>query len=234
MHASKRKTADFCGKTAPQYIVRKLTSSHKHEAQWIDNDKGCVAVSDFRKEGSKHRPITHAKLFYSDEGLHGFFMVQDSYVRCVNTEINSAVHKDSCVEFFVRPRETAGYFNFEFNCGGAVSCSYIKDSTRIAGGFKSAQKLTESELCLIKISHSMPRVVEPEITKPTVWLLDFVVPFSIFEKYLGPLGTLSEQIWSANFYKCGDETSHPHWASWASLTERNFHLPECFGIITFE
>lgn len=235
MHVSKRKTADSSGRSAaPQYLVRKLTSSRNQEAQWIDNDRNYVKISNFRREGSKHRPITYAKLFYSDEGLHGFFRIADNYVRCVNTELNSAVYKDSCVEFFVRPKQDGGYFNFEFNCGGAVSCSYITDSTRTAEDFKSALRLTGAELCLIKINHSMPRIVEPEIKKPTTWFLDFIVPFSIFEKYIGPPGTLSEQTWKANFYKCGDETSHPHWASWAPLTERNFHLPECFGTIAFE
>ncbi|MEW6117215.1 MAG: carbohydrate-binding family 9-like protein, partial [Nitrospirota bacterium] len=40
--------------------------------------------------------------------------------------------------------------------------------------------------------------------------------------------------WRANFYKCGDATSHPHWASWAPVEALNFHLPHCFGTICFE
>lgn len=232
MRDSKRKTADPLA--TPHYLVRRLSSPHEHEAGWIGSNKDCVEISNFRIEGSDHRPATQAKLFYSDEGLHGFFRVEDNYIRCLHTKINAPVYKDSCVEFFVKPKEDKGYFNFEFNCGGAVSCSYITDPTRVCGGFKSAKALAGSELSRIKINHSMPRIVEPEITKPTTWSLDFVVPFSILEKHIGPPGKLSGQVWTANFYKCGDDTSHPHWASWAPLTARNFHLPGCFGTITFE
>ena len=27
--------------------------------------------------------------------------------------------------------------------------------------------------------------------------------------------------WRANFYKCGDDTSHPHWAAWSPLKKVN-------------
>ena len=53
-------------------------------------------------------------------------------------------------------------------------------------------------------------------------------------RYSGPLGTLAGRAWRANFYKCGDQTSHPHWAAWSPVDELNFHLPRCFGTIAFE
>jgi hypothetical protein len=35
----------------------------------------------------------------------------------------------------------------------------------------------------------------------------------------------------ANFYKCGDELSVPHYISWAPIEAEkpNFHRPDCFG-----
>jgi len=58
---------------------------------------------------------------------------------------------------------------------------------------------------------------------------------ALFETFVGPLGAPSGQIWRANFYKCADESSHPHWGSWADIGERlDFHQPECFGEIIFE
>jgi hypothetical protein len=80
----------------------------------------------------------------------------------------------------------------------------------------------------------MPAAVSPEITGPVTWILEFFVPFALLEKYAGPLGDLAGREWSANFFKCGDETSHPHWVSWQPLPSLNFHLPECFGVIHFE
>jgi hypothetical protein len=77
-------------------------------------------------------------------------------------------------------------------------------------------------------------VVEPEIQEPTTWFIEFRIPISLLEKYVGPIGDPRGQRWTANFYKCGDKTSHPHWISWAPVDQLNFHLPRCFGPIVFE
>ena len=77
-----------------------------------------------------------------------------------------------------------------------------------------------------------PRV-EPEITDPVVWSLSFFIPLSLFEHYLGPLGALRSQVWRGNFFKCAEENSHPHWASWSPVDEFNFHRPACFGLLRF-
>jgi len=66
------------------------------------------------------------------------------------------------------------------------------------------------------------------------WGVGFCVPVALFEAFTGPLGKLSGQAWRANFYKCGDKTSHPHWASWAPITQPDFHMPDCFGVLTLE
>lgn len=67
-----------------------------------------------------------------------------------------------------------------------------------------------------------------------VWTLEFSVPFAVLEKYIGVLEPIKGQTWRANFYKCGNETSHPHWISWMPLSARNFHNPESFGNLVFE
>jgi hypothetical protein len=53
----------------------------------------------------------------------------------------------------------------------------------------------------------------------------------VLEKYAGKLGKIAGQTWRGNFYKCGNETSHPHWGAWSPVTELNFHLPASFGTI---
>ena len=75
-------------------------------------------------------------MLYDANGLYGIFRVQDRYVRCVRTQYHDAVWKDSCVEFFAQPKPDRGYFNFEFNCGGAFLCSYITNPERTPDGFK--------------------------------------------------------------------------------------------------
>jgi len=192
-----------------------------------------LALTHFRPEGSGHCPETTLQLLYHDSGISGQFRVKDRFVRCVRTQDMDDIWKDSCVEFFVQPNPGRGYFNFEFNCGGAMLGSYITNHERTPHGFREFVRFTKPECARILRRTTMPRCVDPEIAGPEVWHLQFFIPFSLMETYVGPFGMISGQTWRANVYKCGDETSHPHWASWQPLPEKNFHLPECFGNVLF-
>ncbi|MEW6750677.1 MAG: carbohydrate-binding family 9-like protein [Candidatus Latescibacterota bacterium] len=72
--------------------------------------------------------------------------------------------------------------------------------------------------------------VEPEIAEPTTWVVEYHVPFALLATYFGAAAPRAGTAWRANFYKCGDHTSHPHWGSWAPVaTPRpNFHQPDSF------
>ncbi len=192
-----------------------------------------LQVSCYRQEGSNHHPHTQCKLLYDRENIYGIFRVSDRHVRCIHTGFQSAVYKDSCVEFFLQPKNAGGYFNFEFNCGGALLASYVTDPTRTSGTVRGFIPLTPDEDLQIKRSSNLPRIIEPEITGHIIWYLEFSIPFAVLEKYAGVLTGISGEIWRANFYKCGNDTSHPHWGSWSPLSELNFHLPAEFGIIRF-
>lgn len=192
-----------------------------------------LEVAHFRPESSEHRPRTLARLLYSDDGIHGLFQVHDRFVRCVRTNYFDEVWKDSCVEFFAQPKPDRGYFNFEFNCGGAFLCSYIINPERAPNGFKEFTKLPWEVGRQIQTCGSLPRQIEQEITVPTLWTVQFFIPFAVFEPFAGKLGRLREQVWRGNFFKCAEEVSHPHWAAWSAVDEFNFHLPRCFGTIRF-
>jgi hypothetical protein len=77
----------------------------------------------------------------------------------------------------------------------------------------------------------MPPVIEPEITTPVTWCAQFSIPMSLLENYTGSLGNFNGVTWHANFYKCADKTSHPHWVTWNPISATNYHLPECFGTL---
>ncbi|MFH2063661.1 MAG: carbohydrate-binding family 9-like protein [Pseudomonadota bacterium] len=193
-----------------------------------------LELTCFRPEGSGHRPTTKAKLIYDSKSLYCIFQVQDQYVSCVHSSFQSPVCQDSCVEFFVQPKPDCGYFNFEFNCGGTLLASYVTDPTRVGTGLKKYSDLTLNDIEPIDIFHSLPQRVSPEIQQKITWYLAFSIPFALFEKYTGPLPRIHGSQWKANFYKCGDRTSHPHWVSWSPVKELNFHQPDCFGNIYFK
>ncbi|WP_339673604.1 carbohydrate-binding family 9-like protein [Dasania marina] len=205
-------------------------------ANWQDplwQAAAVIPIDQFREESSDHRPITQAKLLYSDEGIHGIFQVQDRYVRCVQQQFQSLVCKDSCVEIFFQPKADRGYMNFEISGNTTLLSYYITDAERAPGGFKEFVKITKQQGQQVGIVSSLPQVVEPELTEATEWTLQFFVPFSLLAHYVGELGTIKGQQWRCNLFKCGDETSQPHWASWQPVPELNFHVPATFGHIVF-
>ena len=219
-----------------RYTIRRAVHPPRLDSPWEDPAWGTadtLEIKHFRPEGSDHRPRTSARLLHGAEGIHGIFRVHDRYVRCLRTQYHEAVWKDSCVEFFAEPKPGRGYFNFEFNCGAAFLVCHITNSERTPDGFKEFVKVPAAIGQTIQARSSLPPRTDPEITEPVLWTLGFFIPFALFGRYVGRLGAIAGQQWRGNFYKCGDETSHPHWASWAPLDERNFHRPDCFGTIRF-
>jgi hypothetical protein len=190
-------------------------------------------VDQWLPHSTEHHPATQFRALYDDAWFYLIFRVEDQYVRSVVTEFQGSVCGDSCTEFFVQPKEEAGYLNFEVNCGGTLLVSYIEDPTPAPGGFTKYRMLAADEGSLVRIYHSMPAVVEPEITEPTAWVNEVHIPFALFEQIVGPLGKLPGQVWRANFYKCGDKTSHPHWGTWAPIEGASFHQPQYFAPIRF-
>lgn len=191
-------------------------------------------IENFRPESSDHRPKTSARFLYNDDGICGIYKVEDQYVRSIRTEYCSEVWKDSCVECFVQPRADKGYFNLEMNAGGSHLTWYIEDPTRDASGLKKWTKVPVELGTTIEIRSSLPKIIEPEIIKTLTWELSFFLPRNVLEKFVGPLGDFKGQQWRGNFFKCAEDISHPHWASWSPVDEFNFHLPRCFGTLIFE
>ena len=200
---------------------------------WQAGEEACV--DHFHAASSPHRPVVRAKLMYDAANLYLRFRVEDRYVVAKHTEFQDPVWRDSCVEFFVQPRSSGGYFNFEINCGGALLSYYIEDPTRTADGFAKFTRMTAEHGRRIGISHSMPSLVVAERQEPVVWHIWLAaIPLDVLEAYAGPLRSLAGQTWRGNFFKCADDSSHPHWASWARIgVELNFHQPKYFGNLRF-
>ncbi|MBN1863416.1 MAG: carbohydrate-binding family 9-like protein [Victivallales bacterium] len=228
------------------YNVGRAPSAPRLDAGWDSGDWEAAEIMDIsvvRPESSSHHPCVKLKLLYDSNSIYGLFKVEDRYVRSVRKGYQKSVCKDSCVEFFFSPLTDGGYFNLECNCGGTVLCYYIRDNSppppdapaqNPPRGFKDCTPLSEEDIARINIHHSMPEIVEPEITDHVMWYLGFEFPFDVVRKYAGNFTPVENKKWKANAYKCADDTSHPHWLSWAPLEKKRFHAPESFGTIAFE
>jgi len=218
-----------------KYKVGRLTQSMSIDGNWDKpqwKDVKPLSIKNYMGEKPEFQPIAQAKALYDDENIYVIFRVEDRYVRAIAQEFHGRVWQDSCVEFFFTPHEalSTGYFNLEVNCGGTALLRYQDRSKSIAN------LVDVEDMQKIEIAHSMPKVVEPEITEPTTWTLEYRLPLEMLEKYHQIDRPKSGSVWRANFYKCGDETSHPHWLTWSviDLPEPKFHAPLFFGILEFE
>lgn len=183
-------------------------------------------------QASGHQPRVTVRTLYDASGLYLHFRVEDQFVRSVETVFNGPVCRDSCVEFFVEPVPGLGYFNLEINAGGVPLCYHITGDLRK----QEFTPIGDAWLERLYIRSSEPQVVEPEIATPRTWHLEVFIPFDFFRAHL-PTDTDLDltRPWRGNFYKCGDATSHPHWASWVPVGTDpfTFHQPERFAPLLF-
>lgn len=220
-----------------KYTIHRTATKPSYNGQWessVWQQAQTLQVDNFHPQSSAHRPNTQVKLLYDEKNLYVIFRIEDQYVKAVYTEYQDPVCNDSCVEFFVMPKQGKGYFNFEINCIGTLLLYYIKDPRRTDDGFEQYEPIGKELVNRMTIFHSIPEKLKVEIETPLEWYIEYNIPFALFETYLGTLNKGEGRIWRGNFYKCGDHTSHPHWASWAPIGEAlDFHQPDFFGVLEF-
>ena len=218
------------------YTVLKTKLCEKDLIKWDStpwHHLNTAEISEFHPRSTTHHPRTFVKIGYDEKAVFILFKVLDDYVRAINTEYNSKVHEDSCVEWFIKPYQAEGYFNFEMNACGTLHVNYIIDPERDeTGKRKNIQPVPENHAKMIKISTSMTGVIDPEIKAETTWYLGMIIPFDFFKLYT-PINKINGSIWQGNLYKCGDKTSHPHWGCWSRVETLNFHQPKHFGEFLF-
>jgi hypothetical protein len=155
------------------------------------------------------------------------YFVKEPHVRSVNSEFNSSVWEDSCVEFFFSPEGANGYYNFEINATGALLGAYGPDRN-------NRQWQDISVLQKVKTYPSLGKDPVGEIATPTSWDILVEIPVEVFVHH--QIRNLDGLKGKANFYKCGDKLPGPHFLSWnkVDVDKPDFHLPVYFGPITFE
>ena len=172
------------------------------------------------------------KIACDDTAIYVMFRVEDRYVRAIAAKHQDSVCGDSCVEFFFTPGFDVlqGYFNFEINCGGTILFHFHPGSKK--GGIE----IPASECDKIITAHSLPRIVDPEIRESVAWTVEYAIPIALLKRYCPVSTPRPHALWRANFYKCADNSSHPHWLTWSPVDcpKPNFHLPRSFGVLEFE
>ena len=116
---------------------------------------------------------------------------------------------------------------------------YVEDPRRTPQGLAKATPIPWNLASRIRLRHTLDGPILQELAaepdNPALpWEIEYHIPVDIFEQFIGPVGDLCGQSWRANFYKCADESSHPHWLAWSPVgDELNFHQPDRFGTLHF-
>lgn len=100
---------------------------------------------------------------------------------------------------------------------------------------KTHTSLDLEDIKKVEIAHSLPHVVDPEISNPVTWTLEYKIPLAMLEKYSKVIYPKPGIEWRANFYKIAEKDSNIHFLTWSVVDNPvpDFHLPHFFGIIKF-
>lgn len=193
-----------------EYLVKKINKDtiNINSSDW-ENIK-CADVNYFPWAGYAENINTTVKLVHSDYGITVHFETDEKPLVMKNTEDNSEIYQDSCVEFFFSISCQDAYVNLETNPNGAILSGFGKD------------KITRKRISIKKDMF----FVESKFDDKT-WVLQYTVPHSFIEECFGKK---PDELYG-NFYKCGDKTGHEHYACWNPIEIKtpNFHVPEYFG-----
>ena len=170
-------------------------------------------------------PQVRFRMVYGDSAFLLQYSVKEQSVRALAAVDNEEVWKDSCVEFFVMPDEKI-YYNFEFNCSG--TCLLAAGTSR-----NERETAQNTIISTIRRHPSLGKHPFGERTSETEWDMTLVIPYVCLFKH--PDYSPAGKTVRANFYKCGDELTVPHYLSWNPIKTKfpDFHRSEFFGTIKF-
>jgi len=174
-----------------------------------------------------YKPEIKFKMAYCEDQIFLKYYVTEENIMARETRVNGEVYKDSCVEFFISTNGKKTYYNFEFNCVGILHVGY--------GPGRANRVLTDPGILkLIKVRSSLGNQPFEEKMGGYQWEMMIIIPKErlTHDKDLVLKGLKA----NANFYKCGDETSKPHYVTWNPIGTKDpdYHQSAYFGELIFE
>lgn len=162
------------------------------------------------------KPKTSVKISYDDGGYFVHFESFETNLRAVQTEHNTFVHEDSCMELFAAfASDDDNYINIEINPNGAAHCE-------VGNGRAGRYYIDPCEIETLGIRTE---------TYPNRWTIDYYIPVDFIKAHLPTYQHKKGTRLRANFYKCGDKTGHEHYGCFSPIEwpHPDFHRPEFFA-----
>ena len=177
-------------------------------------------------EAFPYKPEVKFNIAYGDSEIYIKYYVREAHTKAEKSHTNEMVCEDSCVEFFVSPSDDGIYYNFEFNPIG----------TALMGSGHGRHDSARTDPSIVEGIRRLTTMGDQpfaEISGDIKWSLTVAIPIGAFFHHR--VESLAGKSFRANFYKCGDKLSNPHFVTWNPVgTEKpDYHRPEYFGILKF-
>ena len=210
------------------YTIKKISNDSPNN-YW--DDVQAVKIENYPWDETGYRPATEVKLCYTDNEIRVKFTSCEKEVRVETSEFNGPVWFDSCVEFFFLPQPETDdrYLNFEINAKGVLLLQLDNRPPE-----RHYIRYVDPSYFNIKAEVTAENYKEYNNFKP--WTIEYKIPFEFIKDFFKDFEVKSGTKIRGNFSKCGDETSIPHFGTWADIKTESpaFHVPQYFNDIIFE
>jgi len=192
----------------------------------MDEQNERLLINTINWKEFNYKPEVALSIAYSDHEIFLKYYITENYFKAEKTETNQMVCEDSCVEFFVSPEDDGIYYNLEFN--GIGTCLLGTGTTR-----ENSTRANPEVISKIRRLTSVGKKPVKENVGEFKWTITIAIPFEVFFHH--KVKELKGKTFRANFYKCGDMLSVPHYVTWSVVeTEKpDYHQPEYFGLLKF-
>jgi hypothetical protein len=183
-------------------------------------------VKELNWKGFDYKPEVKFSIAYTGHEILLKYFVTENWFKAEKTESNQMVCEDSCVEFFVSPADDRIYYNLEFN--GIGTCLLGSGTAR-----EDSSRSDPEIISRIRRKSSVGKTSVSEKSGEFSWTITIAIPFNVFFHH--KITSLKGKVFRANFYKCGDMLSVPHYLTWNPVRTENpdYHRPEFFGLLKF-
>lgn len=209
------------------YIVRKFNPENGIAVDEAGSKFGIPAGLDealldcYPWDKNGYKPVCGCRMGWDKGGIHVYMYCLETEIRAEEKNFGDRVSYDSCMEVFMNPspEKSDEYFSYECNPCPNISLS-------IGTGRSDRRKFP-----------AIPEGLAPQSTiiSDYGWSIRYVITADFLKKEFG-VELSSGKKAKANFLKCGDKTSYPHYGCWNPIgTEHpDFHVPQYFGNVEFE
>lgn len=187
------------------------------------NEIACVNWPDLYPS----KPKAAFKIAHNGTHLFLHYFVEEDEILAETTEDNGPVWTDSCAEFFLSFGDSPYYYNAEFSCIGTALLAYRT----------GRNDAVHADMEVMKTIKRYPSLgTKPFGKKKGNYKWDLLVVIPVTAYWKSGIDSFKGVKARANFYKCGDNLTTPHYISWnpIPIKDPDFHVPAHFGEVVFE